>query len=523
MAEAEGKGRAAGAVKDSRRLAKPESGGHATGNRREKRARRGTNSAASANAQKCEPGGWGGGWFPAVKEAGVVFASVCNRDALLMFFPPDRTRPAAVDPFHSLILCYTESNGTAVQGTRRKGALMRLEASIALDALSIVYMLILIASLKQTQKRDHLNHLYFQIMLAIALFLSLDIVYLLLYGSVGPLSHALLKIAKSAYFIVNSIIVWLWAAYLDCILFGVGYRRLRHRLIYHAVLGVNMAIVAVNALTGVMFDISPGGLFVVGPAAMWTFTLLNYFTLLTATAVLVKNRNRVRRSQLVPLLVFPLPPLLAEILQIFYREYSLLCTYAVSALIVYQVSQRHAIYTDELTGLSNRRMLNERLEAWLAAAKGMTVCGLMIDLDNLKIINDAYGHASGDNALQALSGMLREITRRNLVAARYGGDEFILAWLSADGRDLPEAERELAAAQERVNRAKPPNERIGFSTGRFRCRDDEGLTAEGFIRELDRRMYRCKKGKKQRDGALERGGETRERPLAQPDRLHKQP
>ncbi len=391
---------------------------------------------------------------------------------------------------------------------------MRLEASIALDALSIVYMLILIAGQTQTQKRDRLNHLYFQIMLAIALFLSLDIVYLLLHGSVGPFSHALLKIAKSAYFIVNSIIVWLWAAYVDCILFGGRFRQQRHRLFYHAVLGVNVAIVAVNALTGVMFDISPEGLFVVGPAAMWTFTLLNYFTLLAATAVLLKNRNRVQRSQLVPLLVFPLPPLLAEILQIFYREYSLLCTYAVSALIVFQVSQRHAIYTDELTGLFNRRMLNERLEGWLAAAKGMTVCGLMIDLDNLKAINDAYGHASGDNALQALAGMLREIKRKNLVAARYGGDEFILAWPSADGRDLPGAESELAAAQERINRAKPPNERIGFSTGRFRCRDDEGLTAEGFIRELDRRMYRCKKGKKQRNLVAEHGGETRERPLA---------
>lgn len=45
----------------------------------------------------------------------------------------------------------------------------------------------------------------------------------------------------------------------------------------------------------------------------------------------------------------------------------------------------------------------------------------MIDLDGLKQINDTYGHVSGDNALLTLAGMIREIRRKDLISARYGG------------------------------------------------------------------------------------------------------
>ena len=54
-----------------------------------------------------------------------------------------------------------------------------------------------------------------------------------------------------------------------------------------------------------------------------------------------------------------------------------------------------------------------------------------------KYINDTYGHVSGDKALLTLAGMIREIRRKDLISARYGGDEFLLIWLSKDGRDIP--------------------------------------------------------------------------------------
>ena len=374
---------------------------------------------------------------------------------------------------------------------------MNIEVGVALDALSIVYMVILSFNQRARARRELLTRQYRRIVLVICVFLALDIAYLLLYGGTDVRSLALLKLSKSLYFVANSAIVWLWTRYTDCILFGDRYRSHRHRLFYAAVFSVNCAIVVGNLFTGVLFRISPQGTFVVGAAAMWLFTALNYLSILFAMAVLINNRKNVKQGSLLPLLLFPLPPLLAELVQIFLRPFSLICTYAVSALIVYQVSQNSTIYTDELTGLGNRRLLDESLHRWLSAPRGAMVCGVRADLDGLKQINDTYGHLSGDNALLTLAGILKEVRRRELVSARYGGDEFVLVWLSEDGRDLPAVERALTASKERVNGTRPPHERIEFSVGTFCCRDRDALTPQDFLKKIDEQMYRSKNRKKQ--------------------------
>lgn len=380
---------------------------------------------------------------------------------------------------------------------------MNLDSSIALDALSIVYMLVLIFSLRHKRKRELLNRQYFSLAVLICAFLALDTAYLCLYGGASLPARTLMMLIKSLYFLVNTAIVLLWANYIDCLLFGDRFRAQKHRAFYMAVLLVNTALVIINIPTGILFGISPQGAFVVAPPGMWAFTLLNYMSILLTMAVLVKNRGRVERRNYLPLLIFPLPPLFAELVQVFFRQFSLICTYAVSALILFQVSQANTIYTDGLTGLANRRLLDERLQKWFSEPKGAMVCGLMIDLDGLKQINDTYGHVSGDKALVALAKAIGMVRRKGLVSARYGGDEFMLVWLAEDARASAEVERALLSAKAQVNRAKPEQERIDFSMGRFCCRDNGGLTAEDFLRELDADMYQRKYEKKGAPGRKE--------------------
>lgn len=379
---------------------------------------------------------------------------------------------------------------------------MNLDSSIALDALSAVYMLGLVFSLRNKRKRELLNRQYFFLAVLICAFLALDMAYLCLYGYGGAARPpcGLIKLVKSLYFLVNTAIVLLWANYIDCFLFGERFRAQRHRVYYGAVLLVNTALVFINIPTGILFSISSSGAFVVNPPGMWAFTVLNYMSVLLTMAVLIQNRGRVNRRSFLPLLIFPLPPLFAEMVQVFFREVSLLCTYAISALLLFQVSQTNTIYTDGLTGLSNRRLLDESLQRWFSEPKGAMVCGLMIDLDGLKRINDTYGHVCGDKALVALGKAIGLVRRKGLVSARYGGDEFLLVWLSEDARAMAEVEGALLAAKAQVNRSMPEQERIDFSVGRFCCRDNEGLTAEDFLWEIDASMYRRKNAKKNMPG-----------------------
>jgi diguanylate cyclase (GGDEF)-like protein/PAS domain S-box-containing protein len=84
---------------------------------------------------------------------------------------------------------------------------------------------------------------------------------------------------------------------------------------------------------------------------------------------------------------------------------------------------------DSLTGLFNRRYLEETLQREIARAfrAGRPLGIVMIDIDHFKDINDTHGHGAGDTALQALGKLLAANTRGGDVACRYGGEEFVLA------------------------------------------------------------------------------------------------
>jgi diguanylate cyclase (GGDEF)-like protein len=87
---------------------------------------------------------------------------------------------------------------------------------------------------------------------------------------------------------------------------------------------------------------------------------------------------------------------------------------------------QHQATIDGLTGLANHRTFYEVLERelWRCRRYGGQLALIMIDIDNLKEINDAYGHRAGDNAIRAVSREVQECIRQIDTAARYGGDEF---------------------------------------------------------------------------------------------------
>jgi diguanylate cyclase (GGDEF)-like protein len=86
------------------------------------------------------------------------------------------------------------------------------------------------------------------------------------------------------------------------------------------------------------------------------------------------------------------------------------------------------VHTDELTGLFNKRRLQEHLEMEVARAKRYAECFscLMIDIDDFKKINDTFGHPAGDDVLRQTGALLRRSVRISDFVARYGGEEFTI-------------------------------------------------------------------------------------------------
>jgi diguanylate cyclase (GGDEF)-like protein len=121
---------------------------------------------------------------------------------------------------------------------------------------------------------------------------------------------------------------------------------------------------------------------------------------------------------------------------------------------------------DPLTGLANRRSFDEQLDAagtW-AERTGRPLALVTVDVDYFKTINDTYGHAAGDQALQAVAGALRTVAERDDVVARLGGDEFVML-LRADKRGALRSAEALRRAVAGLTdlRSGPPRLSIGVA------------------------------------------------------------
>jgi len=106
---------------------------------------------------------------------------------------------------------------------------------------------------------------------------------------------------------------------------------------------------------------------------------------------------------------------------------------------------REQVIHDSLTGLYNRRYLDEMLDREIARAQReeYSICVLMMDIDGFKGFNDTYGHKVGDNVLTMLGNLLHDCIRKGDIACRYGGDEFVLIFPDTHVEDALRRAKEI--------------------------------------------------------------------------------
>ncbi|ASW01658.1 diguanylate cyclase [Paraburkholderia aromaticivorans] len=172
--------------------------------------------------------------------------------------------------------------------------------------------------------------------------------------------------------------------------------------------------------------------------------------------------------------------------------------------------------TDPLTGLSNRCVLDTRLdEEWRRARRsGRPLSVLFIDVDHFKRFNDVDGHASGDEALITVAECISAAVRRWVdVVARYGGEEFAVILAADAGRGR--AQRGGNDSPQRAGAGcHPPRRRSGqrpVSVGCATCVPAGGASALDLLAAADRQLYAAKAAGRNRISSPARA----ERPIAQ--------
>lgn len=158
---------------------------------------------------------------------------------------------------------------------------------------------------------------------------------------------------------------------------------------------------------------------------------------------------------------------------------------------------------DPLTGLHNRRMLDETLPGLVArhAADGRPLAVLMVDVDHFKLLNDTLGHPAGDDLLRSIGQIVRSTARDRDLAFRCGGDEFVVVMPDAD----PDAARALAdrltslvdALAKPLRLEKRPRLSIGVAG----LGDAPEPTAAAVLATADQVLYAVKRERKTRGAA----------------------
>jgi diguanylate cyclase (GGDEF)-like protein len=149
--------------------------------------------------------------------------------------------------------------------------------------------------------------------------------------------------------------------------------------------------------------------------------------------------------------------------------------------------------TDGLTGLLNRRAFTAELETRIARTESAAGALFYVDLDNFKPVNDVLGHQKGDEALRAVSEMLRRGTRPGDLVARLGGDEFAL-WLDRtdEGAAKTRAAHLLDGARCLASYSGDPARPLGISLGIAVSTPGSGENFDGLTARADAAMYEVK-------------------------------
>lgn len=153
--------------------------------------------------------------------------------------------------------------------------------------------------------------------------------------------------------------------------------------------------------------------------------------------------------------------------------------------------------TDELTNLYNRRHFLRMASRELAELDGYSLHGLaLIDLDHFKRINDSYGHAAGDQVLQAFATNAENCLRETDVLARYGGEEFVLLIPHCTEQQLIDCCERVRESFARVRLADLPDASLSLSIGMTLLRWGDNL--DDGLHRADESLYLAKRSGRNR-------------------------
>ncbi|MBR1560244.1 MAG: GGDEF domain-containing protein [Clostridia bacterium] len=260
--------------------------------------------------------------------------------------------------------------------------------------------------------------------------LVLDTVWIAIDGLQFPGGVIVNKVVNAVYLPLGVGLGCLWYLY---VLETLGYR-ITKRLMFIVALPamLSAALNLASMWTGWIFDVTPDNYYVRGPL-FWLQTITALGMLLASLLhILLKMRVRsddAYHTTVKKLLGFYIIPVVGTLAALPFAGMPGTWTCAaISIVLIYMDDQDREILRDSLTGLNNRKTLDAAFADYVRQdGEGRGLYLFMLDLDDFKGINDAYGHPEGDRALVLTARVLTgAMAGARGIVARFGGDEFLI-------------------------------------------------------------------------------------------------
>lgn len=300
-------------------------------------------------------------------------------------------------------------------------------------------------------------------------------------------------ISTTGYYLLNSLICLLWLMYTDIKIYESKAGLVQRSRFYAIPAAVCMALTIASPFTGWLFIIDESNRYIRGPLLIvMVLAALFYlgFSFCMAIKDTLENGLEANNNINLLLVIYPLIMLAATALQIRYFGFSVIwvCSMLCSASIYINI-QNAEIFTDHLTGLYNRRHLDQHLQRRIMVRhKKGPLFAILLDLDDFKKINDRFGHLVGDNALIRTGELLRKscINGEDFIA-RLGGDKFIIVGERSTAAEVADLIKVINNNVAAYNHSGRSSYTLKLSMGYAVFH--KGDTQDSFLAVADKAMY----------------------------------
>ncbi|MDT4761674.1 GGDEF domain-containing protein [Sphaerochaeta sp. PS] len=360
--------------------------------------------------------------------------------------------------------------------------------SIALIAIMLFYVL------GQGGKRQAQDALFIALLCCAFSILVFEFSIDLLTGRLFPGSRILLYFVVLCLYMGNPVLGALYLLYLDQL--RNRWVRIPHKLLLFA-FGPTLICLVLCLLSlsnGQIFSVDAVGVYHRGPY-FYLITLIAYASMSMGFGYSLFFRKSFSDHDFSLFLFFPFPIIIGSLMQLFFEGLEVAgISMVLTLLVVFLHMQNSHANKDYLTLLYNRNLCEQYLHYLIHHRKGdKRICGILMDINHFKMVNDTYGHEYGDKALRLLSQLLVACFKDHWFIGRYGGDEFLLI---GDGLTFLQMESSLANFEEKLaqfnaKKLLPFAVSLCMGTGFYDTLDT--ADAPSFIKMLDSRMYEAKR------------------------------